>query len=260
MEKREQVIEGRLQRLIKRMRELGYNEYMIGRVAKRVNELQQRGVYCVDRFVQKLLDRVNEKEAYLDILMEGRFAVILARNKFTQIHIEYSDEGPDIKANYHMSIVYFEITRERPGEEDIEIQSTVAFVSAKRMENIISKIQGKIPQLRNGEVNIVVIWSDTVRLSLPEIEEAFKYIQQEIDQNPGTYKDLSGVLFTESGGVDVATMKQFYLFKNNKASKPVGTRLGRKLESLHERDLNELQKELEDLTAAVKQLKAKRNL
>ena len=256
-----QIIKDRLQKLVTRMKVIGYNSYMIGRVKELVNELQQRGVYCGDRFVQKLLDRVNDKEAYLDILMEGRFAIILARNNFSNIQIEYADKGPDLKAIWNMNVVYFEVTRSRPSEDDQAVQDGAVFVSQKRIENIKSKIQDKIPQLQSGKINVVVLWSDTVNLLPRAVAEAFGYIEQEIDDDPERYKDLSGVLFTEGGGVDLAALKEYYLFENKEASKPLGPRLIRKLKSLHERDINQVQRENEELGAAlIKRLKAQESL
>ena len=232
MGKEERVINDRLQKLIEGMEKVGYNNYMIGLAEEVVNELQQRGVYCVDRFIQKLFGRINENEneGYLDILREGRTAVILARNKFSEVQIEFSERGPDLKADYNKCTVYFEVTRSRPNEDDKQVQSGAAFVSPKSIENIIAKIQGKLRQLKSGEINIVVIWSDTVTLLPPDIKEAIKCIQQEICQNPGVYKDLSGVLYTESG--EAKYPKNFVLFKNDNASKPLGTCLTKKLQSL----------------------------
>lgn len=242
------------EKLIEIMKELGYNSHMIRLAKERIIELQERGVHNVDKFAQKLIDRLTDKEDYLDILMEGRFAIILARNKFSEIHIEYCEAGPDLKANYNDNTVYFEITRRRPTEDDKAVQSRAAFVSRDRAENIISKIQEKLRQLQSDEINIVVVWSDTIRLSEHELEKAFEYIKQEIKDDPEKYKDLGGVLFTNSGGVDVATLKEFYMFPNDNASKPLGTRLAEKLESLHEQNTNKLQKEWEAITAAIKRL------
>ena len=247
-------VEDLLQRLVERMTAVGYNDYMVKRVKERVAELQQNGICGVNKFVQKLLDRVDNKETYLDILMKGRFAIILARNNFSDIYIEYIDKGPDLKATWNRNTIYFEVTRRHSEVDEWAEQSEAAFVSQDRPENIISRIQGKIRQLPKGEMNIVVIWSDTINLLPPVVKEAFEYIKQEIEDDLERYKDLSGVLFTEGGGVNVTTMKQFYLFKNDKASKPLGTRLTKKLESLHEQDLKQLQREIEELTVALKRL------
>jgi len=258
---KERIIKEKLQNLIERirvMKEIDAN-YVVMRVKRLVDKLQQRGICSIDKFLQKLFDSAHNKEDYLDILMEGRFAIILARNKFSEIHIEYCEAGPDLKANYNDNTVYFEITRRRPTEDDQAIQSRAAFVSRDRAENIISKIQGKLRQLQNDEINIVVVWSDTIRLSQHELEKAFEYIKQEIKDDPEKYKDLGGVLFTEGGGVDVATLKQFYLFKNDNASKPLGTRLAEKLESLHEQNPKKLQKEWEAIAAAIKRLELRGN-
>lgn len=241
MVKQEQLIQERLQRLTERMKRLTYNDYMVERVTERVYELQQSGVSCVDRFVQKLLYRIGDKESYLDILTEGRFAIILARMGFSGIRFIKENKKlklPDIQAKYNKQIVYFEVTRSRPSGDDEAVQRTAAFVAVDKAENIIGKIQGKKGQLQSGEANIVVLWSDTVNLSVPEVSEAFGYIRQEIESNPQGYKDLSGVLFTEGEESGDETLKKFYLFKNDKAARLLGSSLANKLSSLGKQDLD----------------------
>ncbi len=260
---RKRIIEDRFQRLIERIKKADYkdsdNEHMARLATERINELQQRGVHCVDRFAHKLLDRVSDKEDYLDILVEGRFAVILARNNFSDIYIEYIDKGPDLKATWNRNTIYFEVTRSRPSEDDRAVKNRAAFVSQDSVESIISKIQDKMRQLQSGSINIVVIWSDTVNWLPRNMKEAFKYIEQESLQNPGVYKKLSGVLFG-GGMVDMATLKQFYLFENREASKPLDSRLFNKLDNLLERDINQLQRENEELAAALRKLMAQESL
>ncbi len=158
----------RLQRLIKGIKKADYKdcdkEHMARLAEERINELQQRGVSCVDRFVQKLLGGISDKEAYFDILMEERFAIILARNNFSDIEIEYAESGPDLKARWNRKTVYFEVTRKRPSEDDKLFSHLGAgpyWVKLAESEDIIGKIQGKLPQLKPGEINIVVLWSNT---------------------------------------------------------------------------------------------------
>jgi hypothetical protein len=266
MEEKERVINNRLQRLIEGIKKANYKdcdrEYMARLAEERINELQQREVNCVDKFVQKLLDRISDKEAYLDILMEGRFAIILARNNFLDIEIEYAEKGPDLKARWNRKTAYFEVTR-RHSEVDEwgewAQREGASFVLPDKVENTIGRIRGKLSQLQDNEINIIVIWSDTIRLLPPVIKEAFEYIKQEITNEPKKYKNLSGVLFTEGGGVEGTTLKQFWLFENDKTSKPLGLRLAKKLDSLHERDLKQLQREMDELAAALRRLRSKEN-
>lgn len=257
MEGEEQLIKDRLQKLIERMKQLGYNSYMIRRAKQLVNELEQIGVYSIDKFVKKLSDQVNRKQEYqeyLDILREGRFAIVLAKNQFSQItFIKEKQEQrlPDIRASYARHTIYFEVTRRRPRQDDLAVQSKVAIVSRDRAENIISKIQSKMSQLQSGETNIVVFWSDTVTVDKYAMENAFEKIKEESKQDPRKYEALSGVLLVESAET---VFGKSYLFKNDKASKPLGTRLTRKLEFLHEQNLKQLQREMEELVAAFKKM------
>jgi len=244
-------IKDRLQILSKKMKELSYNSYMRKRVKHLVNELEKRDIKGLDKFLQRLINNAGDKEAYLDILMEGRFAKILARNGFCDIQIEFADKGPDIKATWKEETIYFEVTRRRPTEDDKAIQNAAAFVSPDKPENIISKIQGKMPQLRIGETNVIVLWSNTIRLGYKELQEAFKYVQSEINTDPKKYEDLSAVLITVNGGVDMETLKQFNLFNNEKASKPLNPLVAKRLDTLQESDFSRKQKEWDDIAASM---------
>ncbi len=192
------------------------------------------------------------------MLMEGRFAATLAHNNFSGIEVEYCSNGPDIKATWNRNTVYFEVTRKRSLEDEWAderepfIRSAVA--SQDSIKNIISKIEAKLKQLKNAEINIVVLCSSTIAVDEHDIREAFKLIEK----TPKEYKKLSGILFTNDYGVDTATLKQFYLFKNDKASKPLGLRLTKKLESLLEQNRKKLQRENEELAAAFKKLSPKK--
>ena len=264
MGKEQQITSNRLQSLIEGIKTANWKncdlEYMSRRAEERINELQQSGVNCVDRYVQKLLDRIGNKEEYLDILMEGRFAVVLARNGFSEIEIEFCDKGPDLKAVWNRKTVYFEVTRKRPSKVyEQRSRSGPYWLKPGESEDVIGKIKPKLRQLKSGELNVVVLWSDTPEWSEHVLEEAHKYIQQEICNDPNSYTDLSAILFTESGGVDQTTLKEFYLFENNKASKSLGHRLAKKLDNLHERGLKQLQREKKELEASFKRMQVKGN-
>lgn len=219
--------------LCRKMYQAGYETFDIERVEVLIDELQRRKVHGIDAFLLRLQERVNDRQDYLDISKEGRFAVILSRNRFSHIHIEYSRRGPDIKAKYNRQIVYFEVTRRRSKKDEWAESSDFDAVGSDRPENIISKIQEELRQFSDEQRNVVVYWSSTISVMPLELQEAFTYIQQEIDTDSQRYQKLSGILFTDEG-IDLSTLKQFYLFKNDKASKPLGIRLARKLESLHE--------------------------
>jgi len=250
-----QSIQLNLNRLCERMRKAGYEEFKINRVIELVNELQQRGVQGLDTFVGKLSERLDNEDEYRDILREGRFARILVRNGFKQIEIEYTDKGPDVKARYNRRTVYFEITRKRENKEDEEIHKSkdgVGWISPYRLENILSTIQGKLRQLVDGQLNIVVIWGDTVSLNRRDFQEAVEYIQQEIDSAPEIYRRMSGILFTTGVSYANGTPKQFHLFSNDKADARLPNSLANKLQSMTEEDPRKLQKEYEDLVTAMK--------
>ena len=237
--------------LIKHMKALNYKDHWIKNTIEWINELQQGGVYCVDRFLQKLL-KTKDKITCSDIITQGRFTTILAKNGFKEIHIEYCKKGPDMKAYYNRSEVYFEVTRKRSKVDEWgEPPENIELPSAKS-EDIISKIQGKIGQLIYGKTNILVFWSDTLAVGTPEMKEAVEYMRQETDQNAGVYKKLSGILFFNGGGYSVPTMKQCDLFKNERALKPIGSRLARRLDCLNEKSPKQLKRERERWTVILK--------
>ncbi|MBM3120341.1 MAG: hypothetical protein FJ006_12510 [Chloroflexi bacterium] len=195
-------IQAKLNGLCEKMRKAGYKEFPINKVIELVNELEQRGVLGIDEFLKILSQRLSSgEEEYRDILREGRFARILARNGFKQIEIEYAKQGPDVKAHYNKRTVYFEIRRIRENEEDKAIHRSkdgVGGISPYRIDNLCSIIQDKKKQLKSDELNIVVLWSDTGSLGDREFDEAVQEIQQEIDSASQTYRKLSGLLFTRA--------------------------------------------------------------
>ena len=241
------------------MHQAGYQDFKITSLEDLVKELSQNGVRGIDKFLKILSQRLsNDEEEYFDILREGRFTQILVRNGFKQVAIEHSQKGPDVKATYNRRTVYFEITRKRENEEDRAIHQSkegVGWISPYRLENILSTIQDELRQLEDGELNIVVIWGDTITLSRHLIEKAIDYIQQEIKVDPNRYSKLSGVLFTIGRYYDTKTnrIKQFNLFKNDKAQKQLPSRLANKLERMTDEDNKNLLRDHEDLAARIQQ-------
>ena len=179
-----QAIEDRLQELIKRMKELDYHEHWVRFTFEYVSQLQEKGVLAVDRLVQRLerCTKGSDKKEYWEVLMEGRFAATLAHNNFSGIEVEYCSNGPDIKATWNRNTVYFEVTRKRSLEDEWADQSE-PFVrsivaSQDSIENIISKIKAKLKQLKDAEINIVVLCSSTIAVDEHDIGEAFKLIEK----------------------------------------------------------------------------------
>jgi len=255
-------MEDRLQKLGKEMIKVGYRKHWIEHTQEWFDELQKSDIDGMDIFTRKLNARVGDEEAYSDILREGRFAFILARSGFSKITFikeERNRRLPDIRTKYNKQTIYFEIKRRRPNIKDEWAEQSEAFaISPDRTENVISIIQSKLRQLIEGEINILVLWSDTVSLEKIEVMEAFKYIQQEIESNPESYKRLSGLLIT-NGGFSIPSMKQCYLFKNDTAFKPLSPRIAKKLDCLNEKSPKQLKKEREELAAAFKRLKARQS-
>ena len=241
MGKDEQVVNNMSKELIKKMKELNYETFKIQRLKRMVDELQRKGVHGTDRFIKTLLNNVDNEESYRDIDKEGRFAIILTRNRFSEVTFIKEDiehNLPDLKAIWNRNTVYFEITRKRTVEDEWAEPLEDPKLPSNKTGNIVGKIKSKLKQLMPGEINIVVFWSSTLAVQKPEIEEALTRIMND----PENYRDLSGVLFTEDGAVSIPTLEQFYLFKNDKASKLLGVRLTKKLKSLHEIDVKKFQK------------------
>ena len=251
----------KLQKLAEKIKGLGYPEHWARLTVECVDELQEKGVLAVDRLVQRLerCTKGNDEREYWEVLMQGRFAVTLAHNNFSGIEVEYCSNGPDIKATWNRNTVYFEVTRNRSLEDEWAdqrepfVRSIVA--SQDSIEHIIIKVKAKLKQLKDAEINIVVFCSSTIEVDEHDIGEAFKLIEKD----PKEYEKLSGILFTNDWGVNTSTLKQFYLFKNDKASKPLGIRLAKKLESLHEQDIKQLQREIDELNIAFRRLREREN-
>lgn len=86
MQRDEQAIKAKLQKLIDKMNELGYKAFQIDRLKKLVDELEQVGMYGLARFVNKSIEIIKDKHQYFDVEKEGRFAILLAKSCLHRAH------------------------------------------------------------------------------------------------------------------------------------------------------------------------------
>lgn len=224
----------RLNALCRVMKEQGYEDFKIRRAVRLVCDLDSRGVQGIDRFIKKLTDAVRDYQDFLDITKEGRFAIVLACNGFAYVHMEpvHSGPGPDIEAKCGNDIVYFEVTRRRPiGDEWDETRP--ALPESDTVEAIMSKIDSKLPQLVLGQINVIVLWSSTVRLMPEQLHDAMTAIGNDVAR----YRWLSAVVETDDEGINIPSWKQYYLFENKSCTRPLTTSLVEKLASLRTEDM-----------------------
>jgi hypothetical protein len=231
----------------------GYETFRIDRIKELIGELHKSHTQGINKLIQKLSQRIADKEDYMDIFVEGQFTVTLAKNKFSKIKLECSGQGPDIEAAYNRQTICFEVRRRRPEEDEWSDLFEPNDVQPDCSQRIVSKIQDKLKQLQDGSINIVVFWSSTMKVMAGEMKTAYSYVQHEIDEDQERYHKLSGILFTETEGYDVHSLKQYYLFKNSNALRPIGIHLSKKLESLHS-NLKEARKVKRGIEAACKRL------
>jgi len=229
------------EKLIEKMRVLGYKEHWINNTVDWINRLNNVRVDGVGKLIRKML-KVNSKLECSDFIAALRFTNILARHNFKEIQLEPYASGPDIKARWNRKFMYFEVTRRRPEVDEWVDDFDLDNLPLETPENIISKIHAKVRQLKYGEINVVVFWSDTSRVKPDEMSKAFEFIRDEIKRNPGTYNKLSGVLFTENEAINVNRLKQYYLFPNENALRPIGPRLANKLNNLLVYDRKQLER------------------
>jgi hypothetical protein len=242
--------------LVSKMTLPDYNNVNLERLNEVVKDIVNYNIHGLKPFLRRLLRAVSIKEEWVDIRREGRFAAVLAKNGFSSVYLEPSENGPDIKAVYNGNTVYFEVTRRREAMDEWKLAKpgVVDTIEPDKTENTISRILQKHKQLQPGEINIVVLWSDTIGLDHLEMEEAFHYIQKEVDNSPDLFKKLSAVLFTTGGVSYHPSPKQFHLYININAQRKLTDAIIQKLETMTERDLAELITEHEALAASFKKL------
>jgi len=248
----------RLEKLTEKMKQSGYSAYKIQRLCELVGELCEIGVNCLERFLQLLLDRVNSEQDYYDIFMEGRIALLLAKNGFQDLCLEFCEKGPDIKCMFEGSTLFFEVRRRRPIGNKWE-NDFVGFIKPYPPENIVSMVDEKIGQLQKEEINIIAFWSDNIDFDRREIGQAAELIEKRILEKPEDYGDLSCLLYV-SGGYDMGTLQQCYAFPFRSSAKPPSQALIDKLNSSAEEELSIRQQHKSDLTVAFEKLKKKREI
>lgn len=259
----------RYQKLIRFMKNYQYSEkeieevYVIslGFLFLKVNNFEQ--------FLEHLSEKASSKGAFGDTLTEGKAALIFAYNGFEVTYLGHQrhQKGPDLLAKGFGYQFYVEVRRfikDRATEEQLEkaikredrlfeygsyrFRLKVKKKDAKRgilaegwdyvsgsskdVSNLYDVILEESAQLPEGEIGIVFIWSDNMKMEETEFELSMHEFDKMMRDNPTpAYEKLSGVLFYD-GWLNVGTGQRFYLHLNPQAQNPVLPDLAERLKNL----------------------------
>lgn len=224
-------------RLVARMKYYGYSEEEIFSAILLLQDLDQGNIKNLDGFYNILMERLENKEQYLDIWIEGKTALTLAFNNFNVTYNPLGN-GPDLLAEDFGHQLYVEVKRYREDwltrrklEEATE-KGTKYGRGQRDVEKLIGDVLKKTSQLPRGEIDIVFIRSDNITIEEVDFKLAMHDFDEMVRSNP-VYRRISGILF-DSGWVNIRTGQRFYLHLNPQAEKPLSLVLAERLRNLEE--------------------------
>jgi len=227
-------------RLVSDMEEKEYSRNKIHAVISLLDELKARNVENSEGLETQLTKKVSQREGFWDIWSEGKAALILASNGFRVTIYPCGPGGVDLEAFWQHTRFFVEVSRFR---EDDETSDKLAEGEAidgeellvnygrgeKDVEAVHSKIVDKVTQLPEGDIGLVFLSSDNVRIEDIEFKQAVRYLEEQVIENR-TCTRLSGVLF-DRGWVRWCDgqPKRFYLWCNPSSDRPIDGALHNKL-------------------------------
>lgn len=234
---------GSYERLVSNMEEQDYSVKEIHGVISLLDELKARSVENLRGLEVQLTNNVSQRGGFWDIWTEGKAALILASNGLGVKIYPNGPGGVDLEASWQHSRFFVEVSRFR---EDDETSDKLAEGEAidgeellvnygrgeKDVEAVHSKIVDKVTQLPEGDIGLVFLLSDNVRIEDIEFEQAVCYLEEQVIENR-TCTRLSGVLF-DRGWVRRCDgqPKRFYLWRNPNPNRPIDDTLYNKLNGL----------------------------
>ena len=226
------------------MKSKGYNEEEILNTVFIVEELKKRDVINYDKFCSYLFGKICRKAAFRDTLTEGKVALIFAYNGFNVTYLGHQ-KGPDLLVEGFGHRFYVEVKRYR---EDITTERKLSQYSrygrgadgAQKDYNILCRdILEKSEQLPEGQIGIVFIWSEDVKIDKDDFRTCINLILDEpprpkeklTAEEKKRFKKVSGVLFYTRERKPLQ-QHDFHFFVNPLAQNPIPPDLEKRLRNL----------------------------
>lgn len=213
---------GTLDRIIAKLKANGW-QYPAQKLNALHADLESQDVSNMSPWMSELERNVGDLQDYLDILAQGRAALLFACNGFS-VTMNPMDRGPDLKLEEDGKVIYVEVKRLRPGSAELAAEARAharngAVVldvgrQVARMHEAISEKNRQGSTLPASSYYVVCIRSDSV-VGLQELKWAVDEIERTNDQTASVLKNVGGVL-VDIGGIQWPEMVSFHFWPNPK--------------------------------------------
>lgn len=207
-------------------------------------DLISREVQNVDRWLREVEGNLADKEAYLDLWVQGWFARVFAYNNFPTIMNPQGKGGPDLLIESNATQVYVEVRRFREDYDEtkrlkdaVNKGKLVQYGNPEQdIRRVLNAIQSKSKQGKGIPIStayVVAIYSHKESIEEIEFNLAVEELEKEAAQGGGQYSGIGAVLFYDRY-MNQSTHQLWYLWENPYANKQrrVSEPIAKKLKSL----------------------------
>lgn len=216
-----------LNKLVIGMGKYQYDKKLISKVLSLIDTLSQYNSKNLDKYINKLILYLPQKEQFVDIIIEGEMAIWFSQKKFEITFYPSGEKGVDLQIFWQPYQVFVEVSHFREDDVTNEKLKKGEFINGQEvlvryggrndLETLYSKIIRELEHLPNDEIGIIALKSDNVRIEDIEFESVIDCLNIEAKEND-TLKNLSGVLFDRSW---FSRGTRFYFWRNTRASMPI---------------------------------------
>jgi len=127
-------------------------------------KLLQASVNNIEPYLRDLKNYIGNYEQFSDHFFEGKVALGLATPDSVVVFRPCGSEGPDLRVDFAQERIFVEVTRLR---EDTHVTELLRAYNSTLPEyphdeeGLRSKIEGKLRQAKQDEINLLVIFSES---------------------------------------------------------------------------------------------------
>ena len=162
--------------------------------------LEKAGVLGTDEWLKEITRYYEYDGDFTNFYLEGCCALALQKNGMRVRMKPYRDGGPDLQVSTGCLSFDVEISRFRPdislgNKMSIDEGDSSLFIKMPcKSQNVWSKIEQKVKQLREDENGIILLFSDNIGIDWIEFEKNAEYISD-------FGKRLCAVMFSDGSGI-----------------------------------------------------------
>jgi hypothetical protein len=204
-------------------------------IARCVAALRAAGATGVHQYKQRLTSNANKPEVLVDLLLEGRAALMFLRHGFNVA----MQERPDLRMEFHGELVYVEVKHFREKDQDrldekamretpgllVPYGDTTELEGSDPWDQLADVAKHKLDQYVAGFPNILVVESSSSSLELVLGTAVHNYDNEVLKSDDCRLRRLSGIMVVQTDRTTTGDGRNVDFSPTRHAATPLSARM-----------------------------------